>query len=344
MCTAITLHTKDHYFGRNLDFETTFGEKVVLTPRIYPLRYKCMTDPVAKEKHFAILGMAVVAEDYPLYFDAVNEKGLAIAGLHFVGNAYYEEPGSPQPDNIGSSDMEPNHMEPGNAKTFSGAKVDIAPYELIPWVLSQCESVEQARVLLARTRLVAVPFNERYPLSPLHFLIADKQESIVVEPMREGLKIYDNPVGVLTNNPPFPFHLENLNTYMNLTAKPPVNRFSSEVSLNAFSRGMGAIGLPGDMSSASRFVRAAFVRANSVCGEREPESVSQFFHILGNVEQVRGCVRLESGEYDITTYSCCCNLEKGIYYYRTYDDGTVRAVDMRKMDLDGEKLKECSAI
>ncbi len=320
MCTAITYHTKDHYFGRNLDYETTFGEQIVLTPRRFGLCYKCLCDGLlSTNDHYAMLGMAVVADDYPLYFDAVNEKGLAMAGLHFVGNAHYEETGS---------------------NAVAQEKADITPYELIPWVLSQCERVEQACDLLDATRVVAVPFNDRYPLSPLHFMISDKNgRAIVAEPVREGLKIYDNPVGVLTNNPPFPFHIANLNNYMNLTPEEPVNCFSSELPLETYSRGMGAIGLPGDMSSASRFIRAAFVRANSVSGESEQESVSQFFHILGSVEQIRGCVRLEKKQYDITTYSCCCNQEKGIYYYRTYDDCTVRAIDMREMDLEGEDIK-----
>ena len=320
MCTAITLHTKDHYFGRNLDYETTFGEQVVITPRNYPLRYKCTE---SMSHHFAMLGMAVVAEEYPLYFDAVNEKGLAMAGLHFVGNAHYEEVGSPQS---------------GNTKT------EITPYELIPWVLSQCENMEQAKTLLERTSVVAVPFGKKFPLSPLHFMIADKRKSMVAEPVKEGLKLYDNPVGVLTNNPPFPYHLEHLNQYMNVTAKPPVNRFSSEIILKANSRGIGGIGLPGDNSSSSRFVRAAFVRANSVCGESEPESVAQFFHILGSVEQVRGSVHLENGAYEITTYSSCCNLDKGIYYYRTYENAVLRKKELQSLNLEGETLIECALV
>ena len=211
MCTAVTYHTKDHYFGRNLDFETTFGEQVVLTPQRYSFTYKCVTPGQALKSsvkgagigHYAMLGMAVVADGYPLYFDAVNEKGLAMAGLHFVGNAFYEEP--------------------GESSLF---KADIAPYEFIPWILSQCENLVQVRELLAQTRLVAVAFSDQFPLSSLHFMIADKEHAIVVEPVLEGLKIYDNPVGVLTNNPPFPFHLANLNNYMNLTAEAAVNRFS----------------------------------------------------------------------------------------------------------------------
>ncbi len=311
MCTAITYHTKDHYFGRNLDYEVTFGESVVLTPRKFPLTYKCVNGEC--DAHYALLGMALVADGYPLYFDAINEKGLGMAGLHFVGNAHYEE--------------------------RSEEKYNIAPYELIPWILGRCETVKQAKDLLLQTRIVAVPFNSRLPLSPLHFMIADKKRAIVVEPVKEGLKIYDNPVGVLTNNPPFPFHLANLNNYINLTAKPPVNRFSPEIPLESYSRGMGALGLPGDMSSASRFVRAAFVRANSVSSEGEEESVNQFFHILGSVEQVRGCVRLENGAYEITTYASCCNLDQGIYYYRTYENSRIRAVSMEGENLDGRELR-----
>jgi len=312
MCTAITYHTENHYFGRNLDYEKTFGEHVVLMPRRYGLCYKCLGDGLlSSDDHYAMIGMAVLAEGYPLYFDAVNEKGLAMAGLHFVGNAFYEKPG------------------------IEKEKADIAPYELIPWVLSQCESVAQARMLLQRTCVAAVPFNEHFPLSPLHFMIADKKQAIVVEPVQEGLKLYDNPVGVLTNNPPFPFHLANLSNYMNVTAQVPVNRFSEKLSLLPYSRGMGAIGLPGDVSSASRFVRAAFVRANSISGGGEQESVNQFFHILASVEQVRGCVRPAPGQYEITTYSSCCNLEQGIYYYRTYDDFSIREVSMRDFDLEG---------
>ena len=100
---------------------------------------------------------------------------------------------------------------------------------------------------------------------------------------------------------------------------------------------MGAMGLPGDLSSQSRFVRVAFVKMNSVSGESEEESVSQFFHILGSVDQQRGCCELNQGEYEITLYTSCCNTTKGIYYYTTYDNHQISAVDMHQEDLDGNK-------
>ncbi len=101
---------------------------------------------------------------------------------------------------------------------------------------------------------------------------------------------------------------------------------------------MGAMGLPGDLSSASRFVKAAFTKLNSRCGSSEAESVSQFFHILKSVEQQRGCVHMGEGKYEITIYSSCCNADKGIYYYNTYDNSQITAVDMRRENLEGSEL------
>ena len=101
---------------------------------------------------------------------------------------------------------------------------------------------------------------------------------------------------------------------------------------------MGAIGLPGDLSSQSRFVRVAFTKMNSVCGEGEKESVSQFFHILGSVDQQRGCCVLEDGKCEITLYTSCCNASKGIYYYTTYDNHQITGVDMHRENLVGEDL------
>ena len=191
-------------------------------------------------------------------------------------------------------------------------------------------------MLLARLNLAAIPFSKELPLSPLHFLLADKQESIVLEPMADGLKIHENPIGVLTNNPPFDFHIYNLAQYRNLTREESENRFCA-YDLTPFSRGMGAIGLPGDLSSASRFVRAAFTKLNSVSREAEEESVGQFFHILDAVAQVRGCARVGK-DFEITLYSSCCNTDKGVYYYTTYENRQITAISMMSENLEGGKV------
>ena len=306
MCTAATYKTKDFYFGRTLDYEFSYGDEITIAPRNYEFNFR----KVKKiESHYAMIGMAHVVGDYPLYYDAINEKGLGIAGLNFVGNAYYNE-------------------------CIEG-KDNIAQFELIPWILGQCESVKEVRELLKNINITNEPFSEKFPLAQLHWIIADKDESITVESMKDGLKVYDNPVGVLTNNPPFDKQMFELNKYMNLSPKVPKNNFSDKLDMEYYSRGMGAIGLPGDLSSQSRFVRVSFVKMNSVSENDEKSSVSQFFHILNSVDQQRGCCEVADGKYEITIYTSCCNASKGIYYYTTYNNHQITAVDMFKENLDG---------
>lgn len=307
MCTAVAYKTRDFYFGRTLDNDFSYNEEVTVTPRNFPFFF---TGGKVLEHHYAIIGMAYVSDNYPLYYDAVNEKGLCMAGLNFVSNAVY---------NVGKGDK-------------------VAQYELVPYVLSQCENVAQAKSLLENINITDTAFSAELPASQLHWIVADRKDCITVESVADGLKIYDNPVGVLTNNPPFEAQLFSLNNYINLSAYPPNNTFSEKLNLNAYSRGMGALGLPGDLSSQSRFVRAAFVKLNSVSGESEKESVGQFFHILGSVEQQRGCCVLENGGCEITVYTSCCNADKGIYYYTTYNNRQINAVNMHRTDLDSSSL------
>ena len=217
----------------------------------------------------------------------------------------------------------------------------MAPFELIPWLLGQCATVADAEKLLARINILKENFSEELPVSPLHWIISDRERSITLESVKSGVKIYENPVGVLTNNPTFDYHLFNLNNYMSLSKGDPQNTFfgeGQEISLKTYSRGMGALGLPGDASSMSRFVKATFVKTNARSGDSEEESVSQFFHILRSVEMQRGCVLLGNGLYEITVYSSCCNTDRGIYYYTTYDNSRIHAVDMHRENLQGSKL------
>ncbi len=271
MCTAATYKTADFYFGRTLDYEFSYGDEVTVTPRNYPFHF---ADQGELQTHYALIGMACVTEEYPLYYDAANEKGLGMAGLNFVGNAVYSD--------------------------WKEGRDNIAQYELIPWILGQCATVKEVRALLAKINITNRPFNEKFPLAQLHWIIADSAGTITVECVQEGLKIYDNPVGVLTNNPPFDEQMFALKNYMHLSAKSPVNTFAPGLELTPYSRGMGAIGLPGDLSSQSRFVRVAFTKMNSISGEGEQESVSQFFHILGSVDQQRGCCVLDDGRCEVT--------------------------------------------
>lgn len=309
MCTALTLHAGHSYLGRNLDLECSLNESITITPRNFPLPFRHMPP---HPQHHAMIGMACPSEGYPLYYEAMNEFGLAMAGLNFPGNARY--------------------FPPQNGRN------NIAPFELIPWVLGQCSSVEEARPLLDRLNLCSTPFSEQLPLSPLHWILSDRDTSLTIESTGDGLHIYPNPPGILTNNPPFPYQMTFLAQYMALGPAQPENRLSGLTHLPHYSRGMGALGLPGDMTSPSRFVRAAFYKANAISGPELFDGISQCFHILEGVAHLRGTVEVSPGVYEYTVYSSCCDLNTGIYYYRTYENSQITAVDMHRETLDGTGL------
>jgi len=314
MCTAVTYTTKDHYFGRNLDFEYAYQEAVTITPRKFPFLFR---NAPAMHTHYAMIGMATVDHNYPLYYDATNECGLSMAGLYFPGNAVY----------LSEIDDKDN----------------IAPFEFIPWILGQCADVADAEKLLEKLNLADIAYSSQFPQSPLHWIIADKNRAITVEPTAEGIRVFHNPIGVLTNNPPFDYHIHNLSNYLNLTREEPTNRFSPNIQLQPYSRGMGAIGMPGDLSSASRFIRAAFTKLNSVSGDSESESISQFFHILGAVAQQEGCVKV-GDSFEKTIYSSCCNVDKGIYYYTTYGNSQITGVSLYNTNLNDKALTAFSLV
>ena len=308
MCTAVTYRTKDHYFGRNLDYEYSYRETVTITPRNYIFPFRRLPP---MEHHYALIGMATVAENYPLYYDATNEYGLSIAGLNFPHSAKY----MPQRDD----------------------KDNVTPFELIPWLLGNCKNIDEAKKKLMNANLVNIPFSNEFPLSPLHWFMADTEASIVIEQTDSGLDIFENPVGVLTNEPPFPFHITNLQNYLHVSNEEAVNQFAPSLSLKSYSRGLGGIGLPGDLSSVSRFVKAAFTKLNSVSKDAESASISQVFHILGSVAQQQGCVKVGQA-YEKTIYTSCCNTSKGIYYYTTYENSQITGIRLHAEDLDTKNL------
>ncbi len=309
MCTAVSVKMREHFFGRNLDLENSLNESVVITPRNFPFYFRRAGE---MKHHHAFIGTAIVENGVPLYYDGTNEKGLSVAALNFPEAVYGKEC-------LGSD--------------------NVAAFELIPWVLSQCETVRDVKNLLRHTRITDINFSEKYKTTPLHWLISDSKDSITVEPEGAEVMIYDNPVGVLTNSPSFPLQMFNLNNYMSLSENPPENTFIPGLELKNYSRGMGAIGLPGDLSSMSRFVRAVFTKEKVLPKISEQKSVGQCFHILGAVCQQKGAVKLPGGKYEYTVYSSCCNTDSGVYYYTTYYNSTVRAVDMHNTNLDSKKLK-----
>ena len=258
-----------------------------------------------------MIGIATVEKDFPLYYEATNEMGLSIAGLNFPENCHYPPP--------------------------AGRPNELAPFEVISFLLGQCASTEEAVSLLKQYDICGIAYSDKYPLSPLHWMISDREGSVVLEPQKDGLHICENPIGVLTNEPPLDYQMYHLANYMALSNLPPENHLAKDVPLPVYSRGLGAVGLPGDLSSASRFVKAAFTKAYSVCPDTEAASVIQFFHILASVAQQEGCVQV-NGHYEKTVYTSCCNTDKGIYYYTTYENSQITCVHLYHENLNGRKL------
>lgn len=307
MCTAITLQTNDNYFGRNLDFDFNYGQKIVFTPRNHPIPFRHME---SQSKHYALIGMGIVAGEFPHYFDAMNEKGLGIAGLNFVGNAFYHP--------------------------IDESKHNLAQFEIIPYILCTCSSVQEVKELLKNTNIDDETFSPQFPSSSLHWICADKNECIIIESMKDGLHVYENTIGVLTNNPPFDKQMELYSKYKDLTVKDPEN--SLEDDKTYYSRGVGALGLPGDLSSSSRFAKCAFTKLNSRSLSDEEHSVSQFFHVLHSVEQQDGLCEVKEGMFEITQYSDCYNLDKGYLYYTTYNNCSINKLIMNHLEFEDDKL------
>ena len=308
MCTAFLYQANGSYMGRNMDIDFPLEQKITITPRQYILHTK--HQPPLKN-HYAIIGMSTLVDNYPLYYDACNEYGLCIASLAFRNNAHYLSP--------------------------QNERINLASYELIPYVLATCKNAREALDLIGKVNLTHVQFKHDLPTTPLHFFICDSQMSLTVEPMHDGLKIYENPVGVLTNNPPFPSMLDYLSNFISLDTGEITERTFGRATVKAGTRGLSAIGLPGDLTSPSRFVRASYIKSNIVAdGTREAE-ISAAFHILSSVEHQKGLVRVgDSLEY--TAYSAVIDMQSIAYYYRTYDSTAMNSLSLRTLNLDSDTL------
>lgn len=308
MCTCITFKNNGFYFGRNLDLERSFGEQAVIVPRSFPLRLQNQT----LRDHPALIGTAHIADGTPLFAEAMNEHGLCAAGLYFPQNAAYRPP--------------------------KRGKTNVASFELITWVLCRCQTAADAQEALQNVNITDRTFRPDMPSSPLHWMIADSALCLTVEQTADGLHVYENEFGVLTNNPPFPFQCENMRTHMALSPYAPENRFAPALPLTPYGQGMGAFGLPGDASPPSRFVRAAFLKHNSVCGKDEESNVTQVFHILDGAAMCKGSVITPQGGLDHTVYSSCLSAGTGTFYCKTYDNSQITAIRLKEAAKAGSRL------
>ena len=307
MCTAICDNTNGFLFGRTLDLERSYDERVILTPRRKALDFLHM--PPTSE-HLAMLGIGIVFGDKPLYFDAVNEAGLAVAALNFPRSAVYK-------------DILPNAH-------------NLASFEVIPYLLAHCNSIESAKDILRDLNITNDSVSATLPTSPLHWIISDKKSALALESTVDGVRIYDNPFGVLTNEPPFPFHLSNTASFAPLSSHPQKNHIAPSVEILPHSRGSGAFGLPGDLSSPSRFVRAVFMKNHTDVSENA--SVSRFFHIMENISVPRGSIKTDTGASVYTVYTSCGDPRSMTYYFTTYSSRTIRCITPHNDEISGDRI------
>ena len=315
MCTALSIESNEnhHFFGRNMDLAYHFNESVIFIPKNYKNVNKATGNLLPCK--YAIIGMGTIIDNHLAMSDGMNEKGLGCAALNFAGYAYFED------------------------KIVEG-KNNITPYDFMYWILANYETVDEVKSAMKDVELISIPINENTPVSMLHWMIADKNgNSIVIEKTKNGIAIYDNPVGVMTNNPEFHWHLTNLNEYLYLNPNHPKDVTWNKKNLTALGVGAGTLGIPGDFASVSRFIRIAYLRANMPEINDDEAAVTQFFNMLDYVKMVKGAVITQDGMLDLTTYSCCMNLEKGIYYYKNYYNNRINVVEMNNENLNGDEIK-----
>lgn len=292
-----------------MDIHYSFNEKIIIVPRNYQINFKVEK---SLNKHYLIYGSGTSINNYPLLCDGANEKGLAFAGLNFLGNAKYY--------------------------SYKKGKSNYTPYELVLYLLGTCTNVDEVKMKLKDINILNVAFSEKIPLASLHFMISDLNKSIVIETTKEGMKIYDNPYNVLTNNPDFSFHKNNIYNYMHLSINDPINQFK-EVELVPISFNQGLIGLPGDYSSVSRFIKAFVIKNYISLFDEENKMINQFFYVLDSVLMPKGLVKVND-EYEYTRYSICYNLNDQLIYYKTYDKRKIKSINIDKYDNSGESLIE----
>jgi len=324
-CTGIKLVSKDgaSVHGRTLEFGVTVDFSVVVVPRKFQFTGTTPNGPGMsyKAKYGAV---GVMAFGKPALMDGLNEKGLAVGTFYFPGFAEY------------------------TTTTSENQARALSPVEFPNWILTQFATVEEVKENLSKIVIAPTIVKEWGPTaSPFHYVVFDKAgKCLVIEPRNGTLLTYDNPLGVFTNSPTFDWHMENLRNYIHLTAFNAKPLQVDGLTLSAFGQGSGMVGLPGDFTPPSRFVRAAIYTITAIPSATAQESVGQAFHILNQFDIPVGVARQEADgvvHSDYTQCTCVRDPQSLKYYFRTYDDQTLRLVDLNSFDLDAKSIKSIKA-
>ena len=321
-CTGIKLIAKDGFsvHGRTLEFGLKIDSSIVVIPRGYAFKG---TTPeglgLEYKSKYGVVGF--IAFDEPAVLDGMNEKGLSVGVFYFPGFAEYAK------------------------ISKENQQKALSPIEFSNWILTQFSNLDEVRAALADIVIaptIVKDWGNEPP--PFHYIIYDKSgNSLVIEPIKGKLISYENPLGVFTNSPTFDWHMTNLRNFINLS---PFNAKPLQVEgieLAPFGQGSGMVGMPGDFTPPSRFVRAAIYSITATPSQNNKEAVYQAFHILNQFDIPVGVVQAKDKDIihtDYTLITCVRNPQDLKIYFKTFEDQTIRFVDLKKFDLQVKEIKK----
>jgi choloylglycine hydrolase len=323
-CTGIRLTAKDGtiVYARTLELGGDLDSSILIVPHGYAFRGETpMGTPGFRwTTKYAFVGPN--AEGLPFVCDGMNEKGLAVGCFLFPGTAGYQK------------------IDAANAAHA------IASHQVALYLLGTCATVKEAVAAIEEVRVGLVAQGLPSSLLQLHYAVNDAEgHSAVIEYIGGQLRVHDNPLGVITNSPSFDWHQTNLRNYVNLTPNNVMPVEESGMTFIGLGQGTGMLGLPGDFTPPSRFVRAvAFTQSAAACDTAE-QSVQQAFHLLNQFDLPRGSIRAKDNgktALEYTNWTTAADLKHLRYYFNTYQSRVLRMVDLNRLDLDAKKLKTIS--
>jgi len=320
-CTGIKLVAKDGAFvhGRTLEFGVQVEIATGVVPRGYAFKGTTPSgEGLSYTSKYGVVGC--MAFGVPSLMDGLNEKGLAVGTFYFPTYAGY------------------------STITSDNQTKALSPVEFPNWMLTQFSSVDEVKealntVVIAPT--VVKAWGDQAP--PFHYIVFDRTgKGLVIEPLNGKLVTYETMLGTFTNSPTFDWHMTNLRNYINLTPFNVRPVTIDGITLKPFGAGSGLVGLPGDFTPPSRFVRAAIFSTSAVPSANAEEAIFQTFHILNQFDIPVGTAKDKIGDVvytDYTQVTCARDPQALKYYFRSYDDPSIKMVDLHQMDLDAKVIK-----
>ncbi len=322
-CTGIQIQTEDGVFvsGRTLEFGIFLPTSVIVVPRGYEFTGQT-TLGGGKQWQAKYASVGIIIADNEVILDGINEKGLSVGSFYFPGYAKY------------------------SVTTQENQSISMSSSDITQWIVSQFATIDEVRSAIENNEVAISPvLTPGFPpeVQPFHFVVYDASgKSLVIEPLDGTLALFDNPLGTMSNSPTFDWHMTNLRNYISLDPRnvPPIE--ISGATFTQLGQGSGMQGLPGDFTPPSRFVRAAVFSATAIPEKNVQMGIFQVFHILNNFDIPVGVARtVENGviHSDYTMLTVARDPQNKRFFYNTYDDQTIRMVDLAKFDLNAKTLK-----